>query len=489
MNIARPCSSRARSSTFATRASASCSPAISAAAPATRTSSRRSARPPNVPSRRREPDVDAHVRSADQAQRRPAAAARRGRLRRRHPARQSAPRRLRAQPLCAGAASLRSTRPQPRGRIPASSRSTPATTSAHLDREMPLLIPHPSMTRRAHAAAAGARRRLLCRPDGGDGRRGRPLHRRGRRGAGRCRLRAARRSSSIIEEAVKPGAPLVHDTHPGNVAAHFVQVSGKPGRGHRRRPSMSPRSGCRSSARPRRRWSAAPSRRSFDAGHRRADGLGRDAGADLGVAAASLRSSASTRTRFASSRRMSAAASARRCCSSIPTSCWCRWRRCSSAGRSSTSRTGARTSSARARSGRRSTSIELYAKKTGEVIALARQLPARHRRLHPLRHRGGPGRLDLDRRAVPHPQHLGRVHRGLYADRAGDALSRLRPAAVLLRHRAGDGPARRGARPRPLRGAPPQPHRRRRSSRGRARACSSPTGCASASTAASTRRR
>ena len=27
---------------------------------------------------------------------------------------------------------------------------------------------------------------------------------------------------------MKPGAPLVHDTHPGNVAAYFVQVSGKP---------------------------------------------------------------------------------------------------------------------------------------------------------------------------------------------------------------------------------------------------------------------
>jgi CO/xanthine dehydrogenase Mo-binding subunit len=31
-----------------------------------------------------------------------------------------------------------------------------------------------------------------------------------------------------IEEAVKANAPLVHDTHPGNVAAYFVQVSGKP---------------------------------------------------------------------------------------------------------------------------------------------------------------------------------------------------------------------------------------------------------------------
>src|SRR5262249_50043778 len=31
-----------------------------------------------------------------------------------------------------------------------------------------------------------------------------------------------------IEKAVEDGAPLVHATHPNNVAAHFVQVSGKP---------------------------------------------------------------------------------------------------------------------------------------------------------------------------------------------------------------------------------------------------------------------
>jgi CO/xanthine dehydrogenase Mo-binding subunit len=31
-----------------------------------------------------------------------------------------------------------------------------------------------------------------------------------------------------IEKAIEPGAPLVHATHPNNIAAHFVQVSGKP---------------------------------------------------------------------------------------------------------------------------------------------------------------------------------------------------------------------------------------------------------------------
>ena len=31
-----------------------------------------------------------------------------------------------------------------------------------------------------------------------------------------------------IEKAVAPGAPLVHATHPDNIAAHFIQVSGNP---------------------------------------------------------------------------------------------------------------------------------------------------------------------------------------------------------------------------------------------------------------------
>ena len=78
------------------------SPAISAAARATRTSSPRSARPRTRCRRDRGRDGDARLRIADQADHRPDAAARRGRLRRRHPARQSAPRRLRPQPLCAG---------------------------------------------------------------------------------------------------------------------------------------------------------------------------------------------------------------------------------------------------------------------------------------------------------------------------------------------------------------------------------------------------
>ena len=31
-----------------------------------------------------------------------------------------------------------------------------------------------------------------------------------------------------LESAIADGAPLVHDTHPNNIAAHFIQVSGKP---------------------------------------------------------------------------------------------------------------------------------------------------------------------------------------------------------------------------------------------------------------------
>ena len=105
----------------------------------------------------------------------------------------------------------------------------------------------------------------------------------------------------------------------------------------------------------------------------------------------------------------------------------------------------------------------------------ARQLPARYRRVHSLRHRSGAGRLDLDRRPVSHPQHLGRVQGGLYADRAGHALSRLRPAAGLLRHRARDGPIGRGAEHRPVRNPPPQFHFAKRNFPIRAKACCSPT--------------
>ena len=96
-----------------------------------------------------------------------------------------------------------------------------------LDREMPLLIPHPSMT---------------------DARTQRPLAKDDVYYVGQTvvmvvavdRYTAEDALALVevdydpmpvevdIEAAVKPGAPLVHATHPGNVAAYFVQVSGKP---------------------------------------------------------------------------------------------------------------------------------------------------------------------------------------------------------------------------------------------------------------------
>jgi carbon-monoxide dehydrogenase large subunit len=96
-----------------------------------------------------------------------------------------------------------------------------------LDREMPLLIPHPSMK---------------------DARTQRPLARGDVFYVGQtvAMVVAADRYTAEdaallvdvdyepqevevdLEKAVKDGAPLVHATHPNNIAAHFVQVSGDP---------------------------------------------------------------------------------------------------------------------------------------------------------------------------------------------------------------------------------------------------------------------
>jgi CO/xanthine dehydrogenase Mo-binding subunit len=96
-----------------------------------------------------------------------------------------------------------------------------------LDREMPLLIPHPSMK---------------------DARTQRPLARGDVYYVGQTvamvvavdRYTAEDAALLVdvdydpldvvidLEAAVKDGAPLVHKTHPNNVAAHFVQVSGDP---------------------------------------------------------------------------------------------------------------------------------------------------------------------------------------------------------------------------------------------------------------------
>ena len=96
-----------------------------------------------------------------------------------------------------------------------------------LDREMPLLIPHPSMK---------------------DARTQRPLAKGEVHYVGQtvamvvaCDRYTAEDAAAMveidyephdvavdIEAAVAPGAPLVHDTHPGNIAAHFIQVSGRP---------------------------------------------------------------------------------------------------------------------------------------------------------------------------------------------------------------------------------------------------------------------
>ena len=122
--------------------------------------------------------------------------------------------------------------------------------------------PHPAFLDegRAHPAPARARRRLLCRPDRGDGRGGRPLHRRGRRGAGRGRLRAARRRDRPREG----GAPTARRSSTTPTPTTSPPISSRSRASPTppsRRPSTSPRSAFRSIARRRRRWNAARSPR------------------------------------------------------------------------------------------------------------------------------------------------------------------------------------------------------------------------------------
>ena len=92
----------------------------------------------------------------------------------------------------------------------------------------------------------------------------------------------ARPVSVDIEDAVKPGAPLVHDTHPGNVAALFRPGLRQAGRGH---PAGRARHEDPGQGRALDRGADGVPRRGrgVRCGHRRADGLGRDAGADLGA--------------------------------------------------------------------------------------------------------------------------------------------------------------------------------------------------------------
>ena len=86
-----------------------------------------------------------------------------------------------------------------------------------------------------------------------------------------------------------------------------------------------------------------------------------------------------------SSRRTSAAASARRSCSSIPRRCWSRGPRAGSACRSSGPRTAASTSSARTTSAGRSTTSRVGCRRRRPDPRAGDALPARQRRLLPVR--------------------------------------------------------------------------------------------------------
>jgi CO/xanthine dehydrogenase Mo-binding subunit len=96
-----------------------------------------------------------------------------------------------------------------------------------LDREMPLLIPHSSMrdarTQRPLARGdvyyVGQTVAMIVASD----------RYTAEDAAALVEVEYEPRDVELdIEKAIAPGAPLVHDTHPGNIAAHFIQVSGNP---------------------------------------------------------------------------------------------------------------------------------------------------------------------------------------------------------------------------------------------------------------------
>ena len=276
-----------------------------------------------------------------------------GRLRRRHPAAKRAPRRLRAQPLRARAHQFdrRCARPSAHPGVAAvytcdeHRRSRPRDAAAH-----PASLDEGCRAPSARWRAATST--MSGRPSRWSSRSTATPPRTPRRWSRSTTSRSTSRSTSRRRCAT--ARRWSTRTHPNNVAAHFVQVSGNPddafARGRARhqdpRPGRSLDGGA--DGMPRGRGDAST-------GHGRAHRVGRHPGADLGARRPRLDLQARRGQGARHRARMSAAASARRCCCSIPTSCWCRWRRCSSAGRSSTSRTGARTSSARRRSARRST--------------------------------------------------------------------------------------------------------------------------------------
>lgn len=64
-----------------------------------------------------------------------------------------------------------------------------------------------------------------------------------------------------LERAIEDGAPLVHRTHPNNVAAHFAQVSGDPDHAIRGAEHVTRVRVQVVFVRPQRRWNAEPSPR------------------------------------------------------------------------------------------------------------------------------------------------------------------------------------------------------------------------------------
>ena len=104
--------------------------------------------------------------------------------------------------------------------------------------------------------------------------------------------------------------------------------------------------------------------------------------------------------------------------------------------------------------------IDLAADADGKLTGLRVRLHRRHGRLPAARHAGHPAarRVPVRRRVRPAAGLRLRVHVGVHDDDADRRLPRRRPPRGDVRHRAGDGRARRQDRRRPARAAPAQLH-------------------------------
>ena len=320
---------------------------------------------------------------------------------------------------------------------------------------LPLLIPHPSIEAGPHRLRARQGRRQPRRRADRDGRRDRPLRRRGRRPAHRRLLRVPAPGRRHRDGARR------REPRPRRRPR---QRRGPPAPGGRRRRVGARLGAAHPHARPRDR--AQRLHAHGGQGRSRTLGLGRAAAA-AALLDPDLHRRARRRRRQARSCRWPrssaspptwVAASASRSCTPGPRRSSSPGPRAASTTTSSGPRTGASTSPPAPTSAARSSRSPSAFDDDGRLPRGRREVLARQRRLPPLRrhrpdHHRDPAARPLQAAELPR-----RVLVALHQHRDRHALPRRRTTAGLLRHGADDGRDRRRARPRPGGGALAQLH-------------------------------